>query len=79
MKLIFFPLELLVIPVYLSNHLILVTIENLNAATIHINLFDPKYMDIYSSVLKVDTEFLEVEHLGKKDSTLGDRCVCLLK
>ena len=71
-----FSLQLLLIPVYVTNHWILVTIENLNTERIQINLFDPKYKDRYASIRKEIKEFLEFDHLAKKGSRLW-RQVCL--
>ena len=65
-----FSLKLLLIPIYVTNHWILATVEDLGCPIINVKLYDPKYNDRYSFVLKEVQCFLEMEYLAKRGISL---------
>ena len=65
-----FSLKLLLVPIHLTNHWMLVSVENLYSTHISVKLYDPKYSDKYKFVLNEIHSFLEMEHSIKKGTQL---------
>ena len=63
-------MALLLVPIYVTNHWILVSITGLSTCDIVLTLWDPKYKRKYFNVLAVLKEYLILEHTKKKMTDL---------
>ena len=65
-----FSLKLLLIPIYITNHWLLVTVEGLDSDVIEMHLYDAKYVHKYKYILKEIETFIKMEYLLKKKQNL---------